>query len=130
MRRFFKSAAFPILLVVILAFIAQRVITSDSGDKAPSYNEIVNEKTGLIAQGKIEEVSVNVKDSSLDIKQQNGESYLHRVPAERRTTPDAAAGRQRRDDEDRSSTAPAARDCSRCSPTCCPSSSSSASGSS
>ena len=28
MRRFFKSAAFPILLVVILAFIAQRVITN------------------------------------------------------------------------------------------------------
>ena len=29
MRRFFKSAAFPILLVVILAFVAQKVITND-----------------------------------------------------------------------------------------------------
>ncbi|MGE4123291.1 MAG: ATP-dependent metallopeptidase FtsH/Yme1/Tma family protein, partial [Solirubrobacterales bacterium] len=76
MRRFFKSAAFPILLVVILAFIAQRVITSDSGDKAPPYSEIVNEKNGLIAEGKVEEVSVNVKDSTLDIKTkgENGES--------------------------------------------------------
>jgi cell division protease FtsH len=85
LRRFFKSAAFPILLVVILAFIAQRVITSDSGTKAPSYNEIVNEKTGLIAEGQIEEVSVNVKDSSLDIKQkgengESGESYSTGYP--------------------------------------------------
>jgi cell division protease FtsH len=80
LRRFFKSAAFPILLVVILAFIAQRVITSDSGSKAPSYNEIVNEKTGLIAAGKVEEVSVNVKDSTLDVKQTNGESYSTGYP--------------------------------------------------
>ena len=80
MRRFFKSAAFPILLVVILAFIAQRVITSDSGSKAPSYNEIVNEKTGLLAEGRVEEVSVNVKDSTLDIKQKNGESYSTGYP--------------------------------------------------
>jgi len=80
LRRFFKSAAFPILLVVILAFIAQRVITSDSGDKAPSYNEIVNEKNGAIVQGKVEEVSVNVKDSTLDIKQTNGESYSTGYP--------------------------------------------------
>jgi cell division protease FtsH len=80
LRRFFKSAAFPILLVVILAFIAQRVITSDSGDKAPSYNQIVNEKNGLIAEGKVEEVSVDVKDSSLDVKQTNGESYSTGYP--------------------------------------------------
>ncbi len=75
MRRFFKSAAFPILLVVILAFIAQRVITNDSGSKSPSYNEIVNEKNGLLKEGKVEEVSVNVKDSTLDVKTtgENGE---------------------------------------------------------
>ena len=84
MRRFFKSAAFPILLVVILAFIAQRVITSDSGDKAPAYSEIVSEK-GLIASGKVEEVSVNVKDSTLDIKTkpengENGESFSTGYP--------------------------------------------------
>jgi len=39
MRRFFKSAAFPILLVIILAFVAQKVITNDPGTEAPSYNE-------------------------------------------------------------------------------------------
>ncbi len=75
MRRFFKSAAFPILLVVILAFVAQRVISPGPSTESPSYNELIKQKTGLIATGKIEEVSVNVKDSTLDVKEkgQNGE---------------------------------------------------------
>ncbi len=80
MRRFFKSAAFPILLVVILAFIAQRVITNDPGTKAPPYNELVKPKTGLIAMGKIEEVSINTKDNSLDVKEKNGESFSTGFP--------------------------------------------------
>ncbi len=80
MRRFFKSAAFPILLVVILAFIAQKVITSDSGPEAPSYTALVKPKTGLIASGRVEEVNVNVKDSTLDVKKQNGESFSTGYP--------------------------------------------------
>ena len=80
MRRFFKSAAFPILLVVILAFIAQRVISQPDGSEAPSYTELVKPKTGLIATGKIEEVNVNVKDSTLDVKKTNGESFSTGYP--------------------------------------------------
>jgi cell division protease FtsH len=80
LKRFFKSAAFPILLVVILAFIAQKVISSPSGTEAPSYTELVKPKTGLIAKGQIEEVSVNVKDSSLDVKKTNGESFSTGYP--------------------------------------------------
>ena len=56
MRRFFKSAAFPILLVVILAFVAQKVISPGDDVEAPSYNDLIAPKTGLIAQGRIEEV--------------------------------------------------------------------------
>jgi cell division protease FtsH len=76
MRRFFKSAAFPILLVVILAFVAQRFISSPSGRPAPSYNELITPKTGLIAEGKVEEVSINTKENSLSVKEtkQNGEN--------------------------------------------------------
>jgi cell division protease FtsH len=80
LKRFFKSAAFPILLVVILAFIAQKVISSPSGTEAPSYTELVKPKTGLIAKGQIEEVSINVKDSTLDVKQTNGESFSTGYP--------------------------------------------------
>jgi cell division protease FtsH len=79
-RRFFKSAAFPILLVVILAFVAQKVISNPSDTKAPAYNELIQQKTGLIAEKKIEEVNVNVKDSTLDVKKTNGESFSTGYP--------------------------------------------------
>ena len=68
MRRFFKSAAFPILLVVILAFVAQRVISPGEETEPPSYTELVAPKTGLIAKGQIEEVTINTKDNTLDVK--------------------------------------------------------------
>jgi cell division protease FtsH len=81
-RRFFKSAAFPILLVVILAFVAQRVISPGSSTEAPSYNQLVGSKAsgGLIATGKIEEITVNTKDNSLDVKRTNGESFSTGYP--------------------------------------------------
>jgi cell division protease FtsH len=75
-RRFFKSAAFPILLVVILAFVAQKVITSGPEKESPSYNELVKPKTGLIATKQIDEVTINTKDNTLDVKEvekKNGE---------------------------------------------------------
>jgi cell division protease FtsH len=80
LRRFFKSAAFPILLVVILAFIAQRVITNDPGKEAPPYNQLIKPETGLIATGKIKEVDVNVKDSTLDVKETDEESFSTGYP--------------------------------------------------
>ncbi|MCB0856568.1 MAG: ATP-dependent zinc metalloprotease FtsH [Solirubrobacterales bacterium] len=63
MKRFFKSAAFPILLVVILAFVAQRVISPDSGEKPPTYNEFLT----MVDEGKIDSVTVNTKNNSLDV---------------------------------------------------------------
>ncbi|HEX7060087.1 MAG TPA: ATP-dependent zinc metalloprotease FtsH [Solirubrobacterales bacterium] len=80
MRRFFKSAAFPILLVVILAFIAQRLISPGSGVEAPPYNELIKSKTGLIATGKVDEISINTKDNTLEVKQRNGESFSTGYP--------------------------------------------------
>jgi cell division protease FtsH len=82
-RRFFKSAAFPILLVVILAFVAQRVISSPSSTEAPSYNELVATKShgGLIANGKVKELTINTKDNSLDVKLKNEESFSTGFPS-------------------------------------------------
>jgi cell division protease FtsH len=67
-RRFFKSAAFPILLVVILAFAAQRFIGGQSSGEPHYYNELVKPKTGLIAKGEVEEATINTKDNTLDVK--------------------------------------------------------------
>ncbi len=82
MRRFFKSAAFPILLVVILAFVAQRVISPGPSTEAPSYNELVGSKAqgGLIANDRIEEVTVNTKDNTLDVKEKDGTSFSTGYP--------------------------------------------------
>ncbi len=84
MRRFFKSAAFPILLVVILAFVAQRVISPGPSTEAPSYNELIGSKAqgGLIASGRVEEVTINTKDNTLDVKEkgENGESFSTGYP--------------------------------------------------
>ena len=33
MNRFFRSAAFPILIVLLLAFVAQRLVVSNSGSQ-------------------------------------------------------------------------------------------------
>ncbi|HET9153205.1 MAG TPA: ATP-dependent zinc metalloprotease FtsH [Solirubrobacterales bacterium] len=80
MRRFFKSAAFPILLVVILAFIAQKWISGGGGGESPHYNELINQKTGLVVQHEVEEVDVNTKDNTLDVKRSNGESFSTGYP--------------------------------------------------
>jgi cell division protease FtsH len=79
-RRFFNSAAFPILLVVILAFIAQRVISNPPNAEPPPYNELVKPKTGLIASGKIDEISINTKDNTLDVTRRNGEKFSTGYP--------------------------------------------------
>jgi cell division protease FtsH len=81
-RRFFKSAAFPILLVVILAFVASKVINPGPKTEAPSYNELVTPKTGLIARGQIEKVTINTKDNTLDVEEkgEDGNSFSTGYP--------------------------------------------------
>jgi cell division protease FtsH len=76
-KRFFKSAAFPILLVVILAFVAQRVMSDQSGPEPPSYNQFLAQ----IEKGEIEKVTINTKDNTLDVDERNGESFSTGYPS-------------------------------------------------
>jgi cell division protease FtsH len=82
MRRFFKSAAFPILLVVILAFVAQKMISKESATEPPTYNQLIAQNTGLIATGKIEEVTIDTEDNKLDVKEkgEDGKSFSTGYP--------------------------------------------------
>ncbi|MEX2449006.1 MAG: ATP-dependent zinc metalloprotease FtsH [Solirubrobacterales bacterium] len=80
MRRFFKSAAFPILLVVILAFVAQRAISPGEENEPPSYTQLVDPKAGLIASGQVEEVTINTKDNTLDVTEKGGETFSTGYP--------------------------------------------------
>ncbi len=76
MRRFFKSAAFPILLVVILAFVAQKVISQHDGPPPPSYNEFLTQ----IEKGEVKQVTINTKDNTLDVQQTNDSKYSTGYP--------------------------------------------------
>src|SRR3954454_15468201 len=78
MRRFFRSAAFPILIVIVLAFFAQKLISGPGGEPTPNY-------TGFLAQVKndsdsIESVTVDQKSSSVTVNEQDGKSYSTGYP--------------------------------------------------
>jgi cell division protease FtsH len=75
-RRFFRSAAFPILIVVVLAFFAQRLISPGSGHETPDYNTFVQR----VNSDQIESVTWNTKDNSLNVKQNDGTSYDEAYP--------------------------------------------------
>ena len=52
MSRFFKSAAFPILIVVVLAFLAVKLVNpSQSNKRSHSYQTLVSEE---IPKGEVE----------------------------------------------------------------------------
>ncbi len=76
MKRFFKSAAFPILLVVVLAFVAQKLIAGPSDNQNPVYSQFLTR----VNDGQISEVTVNTKDNTLSVKQLNGKEYSTGYP--------------------------------------------------
>ncbi len=76
MRRFFRSAAFPILIVVVLAFFAQRLISPGSGHQTPDYTTFVQR----VQDHQIESVTWNTKDNTLNVKQTDGTSYDEAYP--------------------------------------------------
>ncbi|HKH22553.1 MAG TPA: ATP-dependent zinc metalloprotease FtsH, partial [Solirubrobacterales bacterium] len=76
MRRFFRSAAFPILIVVVLAFFAQRLISPGSGHETPDYNDFLSRVTS----GQVDEVTWNTKDNTLNVKQKDGTSFDEAYP--------------------------------------------------
>jgi len=60
--RFFKSAAFPIVVVVVLAFFAQKMIIDNSSSKqANTWNEFTQAATN----GKVQYLKTNLGDNSL-----------------------------------------------------------------
>ncbi len=76
MRRFFRSAAFPILIVVVLAFFAQRLISPGSKNETPDYTTFVQR----VQNNQIESVTWNTKDNTLNVKQTDGTSYDEAYP--------------------------------------------------
>ena len=71
MSRFFKSAAFPILIVVVLAFFAQRLINTGSHDKPPTYSDFITQ----LQRGELKSVQLKTKDNTVVVTQRDGKTY-------------------------------------------------------
>src|SRR6201991_2523256 len=63
MSRFFKSAAFPILIVIVLAFFASKLIQSGNDAPKTTYDEFISQ----IESGAIQNVTLRTKDYSAEV---------------------------------------------------------------
>ncbi|HWX44774.1 MAG TPA: ATP-dependent zinc metalloprotease FtsH [Solirubrobacteraceae bacterium] len=73
MSRFFKSAAFPILLVVVLAFFVSKMISSSSnGGRSHTYQTLVSQE---IPKGEVKSAKFKTKSSALEVELTNKEKY-------------------------------------------------------
>ncbi|MDQ3609165.1 MAG: cell division protein FtsH, partial [Actinomycetota bacterium] len=61
MSRFFKGAAFPILIVVVLAFFAHRLISPSDEETRPTFDDFQTQ----LAAGELESVEVRDRDNKI-----------------------------------------------------------------
>src|SRR3954471_19478047 len=78
MSRFFKSAAFPILIVIVLAFFASKLISDSSQKDKPDFKQFY----GQLDQGQIQTATLQTKDNSLDYTLKGGQKYQIGVPGD------------------------------------------------
>jgi cell division protease FtsH len=74
--RFFKSAAFPILIVVVLAFFAQKLISPGEQKKDTSYSQFVTQ----VDNDRVKKVTLNTKNNRIDVEQKGGDKYETAYP--------------------------------------------------
>ena len=68
MSRFFKSAAFPILIVVVLAFFAQKLIGSSSHGTPQTFGDLLYQ----LDHNQVAKLSLDQKSNSASVTLTNG----------------------------------------------------------
>ncbi len=76
MSRFFKSAAFPILIVVVLAFFAQKLIGSSSHSQHYTFGNLIQQ----LPAGQVKSMSIHTKDNTVDVTMTDGSKYTVGYP--------------------------------------------------
>src|SRR5207253_9871696 len=76
MSRFFKSAAFPILIVVVLAFFAQKLIGSSSHSPKQTFGDLISQ----LDHGYVQSLSLHQKDNTADVTTTSGQKYTVGFP--------------------------------------------------
>jgi cell division protease FtsH len=75
MSRFFKSAAFPILIVIVLAFFASKLIATHDSTNAASFRVFQQQ----LQRGQIATVVLHTKDLSVDVTTKGPDSRRYTV---------------------------------------------------
>jgi cell division protease FtsH len=73
MRRFFRSAAFPILIVIVLAFFAQRLISPSGSEDTPTFSDFQSQLKS--APTSIDSVTFEQKNQTLTVAKSDGSEY-------------------------------------------------------
>jgi cell division protease FtsH len=76
MSRFFKSAAFPILIVVVLAFFASKLVGTGSHSPVPNFGQTLS----LIGHHGVRSVTLDQKDNSMSVVLTDGTKYSTGYP--------------------------------------------------
>jgi cell division protease FtsH len=76
MSRFFKSAAFPILIVVVLAFFAQKLIGNSSHQPKETFGDLLTQ----LDQKTVKSMSIHTKDNTVNVTTTDGVKYTVGYP--------------------------------------------------
>ncbi len=76
MSRFFKSAAFPILIVVVLAFFAQKLIGNSSHAQKQTFGNLLTELQG----NQVKSMSIHTKDNTVAVTLNTGQKFTVGYP--------------------------------------------------
>src|SRR3954453_7346439 len=76
LSRFFKSAAFPILIVVVLAFFSQNLISPGQQQRDPVYSTFLSQ----VERGQVKSVTLNTKNNRVDVQLNGGRKYQTAYP--------------------------------------------------
>src|SRR5258708_5906664 len=82
MSRFFKSAAFPILIVVVLAFFAQKLIGNSSHAPKQTFGNLLTD----LSTGQVKSMSIHTKDNTVDVTTTGNQKFTVGYPDAYATT--------------------------------------------
>src|SRR5687768_16695680 len=76
MKRFSKSGALvPILIVIVLAFFAQRIISPSTEEPSPTYSEFIAQINDDAQAAEIESVTIKTNDNTIEVTRADDTTY-------------------------------------------------------
>jgi cell division protease FtsH len=79
MSRFFKSAAFPIIIVIVLAFFASKLISGSDRAEKTTFSQFL---TQIESPGHVKTATLKTKDNSVEVVTANDKKYEVGYPAD------------------------------------------------